>query len=183
MNNHPLIPAFLLSITFLGNVGCEKANSETAIGATPKPGLESQSQPNGQVPLMGTNGATPNPDLESQYQRIRAEIQARQAPVRPPSTVFIGVDQSGSMGFSRIATATYGDIKPVLDALAQNGGTIAVGKICDRSDVPLVRTSFAEPPRLGNLPAIGDPPVRPKTDRGDPFHIQKQLKQYEFKSS
>ncbi len=110
MNNHPLIPAVLLSIIFLGNVGCEKANPETAIGATPKPGLESQSQPNGQVPLMGTNGATPNPDLESQYQRIRAEIQARQAPVRPPSTVFIVVSIKlgawGSPGLPRPPMAT-----------------------------------------------------------------------------
>lgn len=123
--------------------------------------------------------APSTPPAADEYQQLVAEAQRLQPPAVPPSTVNLAVDQSGSMGFSRIATATYSDVAPVLAALAQTGGTIAVSKICDRSDVPLVRATLPEPPRLGSLPPVGSPPQPPRTDRGNPFHIQKQLKQYE----
>jgi|GEM_PF-2093832 len=162
MKRNLAIATLCMGVGLVAGTGCGPTHPATpAIGAAPSPAPDRVAQ------------------RLAQYQATLAEVQALQPPPVPPSTVGIAVDQSGSMGFSRIATATYSDVKPVVDALVRTGGTLALSKICDRSDVPLVRTTFAEPPRLGQLPAIGNPPERPKSDRGDPFQIQKHLKQYE----
>ncbi|OYD87589.1 hypothetical protein CDG77_28540 [Nostoc sp. 'Peltigera membranacea cyanobiont' 213] len=122
-------------------------------------------------------GDTKLSNLHTQATSKLAEIQAMQPPIAPPSIVNIGIDQSGSMQTARVAEAKLTDVELVLKSLSRTGGTFAMSSICDRSDRPLIRTTFPEPPRL-NITAIPAPPQRPDTSRGNPFKHQKELKTY-----
>lgn len=116
--------------------------------------------------------------LIKELQAEVANVKEIQPPALPPSQVVLHVDQSGSINLARVAPMSYSDVEPVLKALSETGGTFAMGAICDRSNRPLVRTTFPEAPRM-NLNSIPTPPDSPDTTRGNPYKNRERLKQYE----
>jgi hypothetical protein len=121
--------------------------------------------------------------LPNLYQRTNSKLKAIQKmqPLKvPPSIVNIGVDQSGSMNSARVAKTEYADVETVLNVVSKTGGTFALSAICSRSDKPLTRVSFPQPPNLG-ITAIPTPPQRPDTSKGSPFKHRKLLDKYDVK--
>jgi len=119
-------------------------------------------------------------NLSEQYQQLTtklAQVQPLQPSTVTPSVVFIGIDQSGSMETARVSQTQLNDIEVILNVVSQTGGTVAISAICDRSDLPLVRTTFVQPPVL-NVTSIPEPPQRPDTSKGSPFKHQEALKEY-----
>ncbi|MFM6121686.1 MAG: hypothetical protein ACKPEO_21510 [Sphaerospermopsis kisseleviana] len=147
-------PQFLIAILVAGGLltGCELSSPSRAEDAT-------------------------LPKIYNQATTKLAAIQAIQPPAAPPSIVNVGIDQSGSMQTARVAHAKLADVELVLNSLSRTGGTFAMSAICDRSDRPLIRETFPEPPRL-DVTSIPAPPQRLETGRGSPFKHQKQLKEY-----
>lgn len=102
------------------------------------------------------------------------EIQKKQA--TPPNIVYIGIDRSGSMKDVGITPTSMSDIEPVLNSLSRTGGTIALGTICDRSNQPLVRQTFPQPPHVN----INTVPEMPNEDT-NALEYDKELTEYDKK--
>ncbi|MFB2891618.1 hypothetical protein ACE1CI_01610 [Aerosakkonemataceae cyanobacterium BLCC-F50] len=109
-----------------------------------------------------------------------AQAIAQQPRQTAPATVGIFPDLSGSMTSARVAPLKFEDFQVVFESLQQTGGTIAFGAICDRSNRPLVRVTFPQPPRLE--PSQFNNPVKPEdpnSKRGNPFKKKKGKAEYE----
>ena len=109
-----------------------------------------------------------------------AKAIAQQPTKIPPASIGIFVDLSGSMTSARVAPLKLEYLQDVFKALQEAGGTIAFGAICDRSNRPLARITFPQPPRL-EINQFNNPvkPEDPDSKRGNPFKKKKAKAEYE----
>lgn len=109
-----------------------------------------------------------------------AQAIAQQPRQTAPATVGIFADLSESMTSARVTPLKFEDLQGVFNTLQQTGGTIAFGAICDRSNQPLVRVTFPQPPRL-ETNQFNNPvkPEDPNSKRGNPFKKKKLKADYD----
>jgi len=105
-------------------------------------------------------------------------VLSQQQKAVAPVTVFIAVDQTGSMNDARVSFLKPQDLNPLVTTIQSVGGTLAIASICSDSNRPLIRITYPQPPKLTTAafhnPAKPEEP--PKT--GNPFKIKQARKEY-----
>ncbi|MDX2255761.1 MAG: hypothetical protein NW214_09615 [Pseudanabaenaceae cyanobacterium bins.39] len=110
-----------------------------------------------------------------------AEVKLSQSKATTPIKIVVAIDQSGSMQGARVNYVNFADLQPIFQKLEESGGEIALSAICDRSNRPLVRLAFSEPPKLDDKFLTLPAPVSKLVDEGSPFEKEEREKAYAAK--
>ncbi|MEO1294726.1 MAG: hypothetical protein AAFW75_02815 [Cyanobacteria bacterium J06636_16] len=114
-------PGLFVAALLLGIVGCSASSQEAQISSY-------------EIPEGDEAIAQESPSLDIP------------APPPPPFKVVVLLDFSGSSDQHRVQHPTPETLQPLSEALANSGGAIAVGAICNDSNQPFTRISIDEPP-------------------------------------
>jgi hypothetical protein len=109
-------------------------------------------------------------------------VEAQNTPVvtaaapsnRPPVTIYVGLDKTGSVGRSKIPAMTLDQFQPLLQQAIERGGEIRVATVCTNSDRPTVSFYASEPPIAPHKPQD-----LPKADTVNPLDLPKLRKKYQ----
>jgi hypothetical protein len=163
---HKLIsPRHILAIAFtsvaLCLYGCNNTN-DLATSATP-------------VEVV------PIPENARQLEAEIAEVKLRQSKATTPVKIVVAIDQSGSMQDARVNYVNFADLQSIFLKVEESGGEIALSAICDRSNRPLERLLFPEPPKLDEKLLTLPAPVSQLADEGSPFEKEEREKAHAAK--
>jgi len=124
---------------------------------------------------------TPLSENAKQLEAEIAEVKLRQSKATTPVKIVVAIDQSGSMQDALVSYVTFADLQPMSQKLEESGGEIALSAICDRSNLPLVRLAFPEPPKIDEKLLTLPAPVPQLVDEGSPFEKEEREKAHAAK--
>jgi hypothetical protein len=73
--------------------------------------------------------------------------------LQPPMRMFLGIDDSMSVGESKIPRMTIENIQPLLDLIKKQGGELRAAAVCTNSDLRMTSFYVPEPPIAPQQPA------------------------------
>lgn len=113
-------------------------------------------------------------NTEETAQEIK-NYQNNQSQKTIPQRILVIEDMTDSLEKYRIKRLTNGELKPLIELIARNGGELAILKVCDDSNTPLLRLRVKKPPSLDSTNLINPIPPQSKNLNANPFQAQEEL--------